>query len=269
MNKTQKKSPEFAQSEGWGGLGAPGAPWLLRTRQHPWSWHQVFSSFYLGRKSKKQKRDAWQHFVLGCLKPVPPWEILSGSTWTPHTVPGLPRAPQGSDWARNPCGTYWENGEKRGGKPPQPCCDLLGALLARGWSWVSTGATSATSHFPVFHGDPSVHPQPGRSPGWLEQGRQGQEGSQEFQSHHHTTPGAGMAGRGAWCSVGIPELFSALPQLQGAGELAAPALTPNPGVSPAPSHVLTLCQHPSTKGMAMVPRELLQLDKSFPFHAGK
>lgn len=72
---------------------------------------------------KKQKaRDAWQHFVLGCLKSVPPWEIPPGadpgSTWTPHGGQGLPKAALGHK-------SLWdllENREK-GGKPTQTCCD--------------------------------------------------------------------------------------------------------------------------------------------------
>lgn len=140
-------------------------------------------------------------------------------------------------------------------------------LLVQGWSWVGT---SDTSGFPASRGDPSLHPHPWpeRGPGWLEQDRQGQEGCQRFQSHvaasHNpwewdAAPRPGSAGRGAWWSVGhsstVPEhSHFSLALFCGhgaAGQVAAPALTPKLGVSPAPSHILTLCwqqPHPSTKG---------------------
>lgn len=88
-------------------------------------------------------------------------------------TPQCPRASQESDWATNPCGTYWkkwgkkegkwgkkegemgkkrrENGEKREENPPTTCCDLLGGLLTQGRvRWVLVPPVPpVTSQFPV------------------------------------------------------------------------------------------------------------------------
>lgn len=113
-------------------------------------------------------------------------------SWTPHVVQGLPRAPKGSDWVTNPYINTGRTGKKVGKPHPNPA--VMRVLLAQGWSQVGTGDTSDTSDFPASRGDPSLHPYPWaeRGPEWLEQDRQGQEGSQKLQSHVDASPGNGM-----------------------------------------------------------------------------
>lgn len=181
----------------------------MRTRQCAWNWHQEFASFYLG-KSKKSK---------GCL--AAPWEICPtlgnpswGRPWTPQMVQGLPKAATGSQiLTQIPVGPAG----KRGKTPAKPCCDE---------GFVSTGLElGATSGFPVCCGDPSVHPQPERGPGWLEQDRQGQECS---QGHCHTSPGTGSSRGTAPRSLSAPTPPWLPSMATGTfhGQLAAPALSP-------------------------------------------
>lgn len=178
-------------------------------------------SQFLSWKKQKAERDAWQHFVLGCLNSAPPWEIPAGSDPAP---PGHPKGSPGQPLGHKSLWDLLENRKKREGKPTQTA--VMGDLSAQGWSWVGSGATS---DIPV-----SIRQDTG--PEGLEQDRQGQEGSQESPSHI-TAALVGMQGR-----QGLHGHSTTVLSSPGSFHGSSPKLA----LCPAPS--LTLCQHPSPKG---------------------
>lgn len=177
---------------------------------------------FLSWKKQKAERDAWQHFVLGCLNSAPPWEIPAGSDPAP---PGHPKGSPGQPLGHKSLWDLLENREKREGKPTQTA--VMGDLSAQGWSWVGSGATSATSAVPV-----SIRQDTG--PEGLEQDRQGQEGSQESPSHITAAldGDAGQAGA-PWAQHHSPEQPWLLPwQLPKTGTV--PCSKPDPLPAPQP-----------------------------------
>lgn len=182
---------------------------------------------FILEKSKKKARDAWQH--LG--KSVPPWEIPPGAgPGHPKWSKGSPRQRLGHKSLHKSLWDLLGKLGKRGKTSAKPCCDE---------GFVSTGLElGATSGFPVCCGDPSVHPQPERGPGWLEQDRQGQEGS---QGHCHTSPGTGSSRGTAPRSLSAPTPPWLPSTATGTFPWAAGSSCTEPRT--APSHVLTLCQH--------------------------